>query len=365
MGIYLFLIASVTIVSFLSLDKRIKKDYHLYFSVVLMIVLSVVAGCRIIGYDFGSYYKHFVRVPEIIEYERTDNTIEVGYELLVSLYKSFCESFNGFLFVFALITMIMAVVTCFKYSKLPLLSFALFFSYCFFFQVMGQMRQPFAILAMYLMLIPLVLRKKYVLSVVVIILSTIVLHKSCILAVLLFFLNDRIITPKKILMVFVGIFGLYILSANLVKIMLLVIPQSFFLYDAMVTYTTTKSIQVGFTLGMLERIGMFAVMYYFSYKYGIYRENRQLRLFLNMYLTGIAIYFSFISIAAEFATRGTFFYVYSIFYILPTMISEIPCKKAKYMLCAVTFMWALYIGTGILRDTENNSEYIPYESIIY
>lgn len=365
MGIYIILIAFVIIISFLSLDKRIKNDYHLFFSIIFIIILSAVAGGRVMGYDFVSYYKHFELVPEIMSYERTDYTIEIGYELLVSLFKSFSDSFNGYLFFYAFITMILASITCFKYSSLPLLSFGMFFSYCFFFQVMGQMRQPFAILIMYIFLIPLLLEKKYLWSLAVILASTILLHKSCFLAILIFIFKDRVIRPKLLALVFMGVIILYVLSSVIVSMMIALIPKSFFLYDAIVTYTSLKSIQVGFTLGMLERIGMFFVMYYFSYKYGIYQNNQKIRLFLNIYLTGIVIYFSFISIAAEFATRGTFFYIYSIFFILPNMISEIPYRRVKYTLCLVTLLWSLYIASGIVRDTENNEEYIPYKSVIF
>lgn len=365
MGIYIILIAFVIIISFLSLDKRIKNDYHLFFSIIFIIILSVIAGGRVMGYDFVSYYKHFERVPEIMNYERTDYTIELGYELLVSLFKSFSDSFNGYLFFYAFFTMILACVACFKYSSLPLLSFGMFFSYCFFFQVMGQMRQPFAILTMYIILIPLMLKKKYFWATAVILASTVLLHKSCFLAILIFVFKDRLIRPKTLVMIFCGIIILYVLSSVLVNLMIALIPKSFYLYDAIVTYTSSKSIQVGFTLGMLERIGMFFIMYYFSYKYGIYQNNQKIRLFLNLYLTGIVIYFSFISIAAEFATRGTFFYIYSIFFILPNLITEIPCRNVKYTLCMITLLWSMYIASGIVRDTENNEEYIPYKSVIY
>lgn len=72
MSIYLLLISFVLIVSFLSEDKRIPKNYQAYWFGVFFIVLSLFAGTRLMGYDFVTYQNHFNIVPDILHYHRAD-----------------------------------------------------------------------------------------------------------------------------------------------------------------------------------------------------------------------------------------------------------------------------------------------------
>lgn len=357
MSIYLLLISFVLIVSFLSEDKRIPKNYQAYWFGVFFIVLSLFAGTRLMGYDFGTYQNHFNIVPDILHFHRADSTIELGYELLVSLYKTFSDSFNGFLTFYTGITLLFAGIVCFRYSPNPLISLAMFFAYAFFTQVMGQMRQPFSILFLYLFLIPLIIKHKYKTSIIIILLTTVLLHKSSILALGILVFKDRILKPKLLGMITLCVILIYLGSSHLMKLLLQLVPKSFFLYNALEAYTTYKAIQVGFTLGMIERIGMFLVAYYYANRYNLYQTNQRLRLFINLYFTGVCIYFSFISVAAEFATRGAFFYVYSLFFIMPTLIKEVQIKD-KYFLYTIILLWSVYLAIGVFGI----EEYLPYKS---
>lgn len=360
---YFLCILIVLTISFFSVDKRAKKEYHLFFSIILIFTLTLFAGTRLVGYDFDVYLHHFKAVPDLFHYRRTDVSLEIGYELLVSLYKVFSDSFNGFLVCYAGITLIFALIACVKYSPIPLLSFGMFFSYAFFFQVMGQMRQPFAILFLYLTLIPLILKKKYVAGCVLILLCAFFLHKSSILCLAVLFFADRKLSRKQILYCGLLTCVMYVLSPQLIKLFMLLIPKSIPLYAVFEAYTTYKSIQVSFSLGMLERIGMFIVLYYFATRQNLYQTDPKLRLFINTYFMGVCIYFSFISVAAEFATRGTFFYVYSLFFAIPVLISK-STIKAKYILYAITVLWCIYLASGIITK-EENKVFLPYNSTLF
>lgn len=364
MFLYLITIITVTGISLFSADRRMNKNCEFFLAVMLCLALTIIAGTRLVGYDFPTYKIHFDAVPDITAYKRTDVSIELGYELMVSLYKTFSTSFNGFLLVYAGATMLFAMAACYKYSPYPLLSIGMFFAYSFFFQVMGQMRQPFAILFLYLFLIPLVEKRKYAASIMLILFATIFLHKSCILCLGILALRDRIMKPWQMGILMLVTMAVYILSALLLQIILAVIPDSFYLYDTIVAYTSTKVIQVGFTLGMLERIGMFGVLYFMSYRYGIYQNNSRLRLWVNTYFTGICIYFAFISVAAEFATRGTFFYIYSLFFAAPVLIKELP-DKAKKIMYAIVLLWTVYTGAAIIKNQKDAEEYFPYNSTLF
>lgn len=364
MIVYILTIIIVIGFSLFSVDKRINKNSEFFITIMLCLALTVIAGTRLVGYDFPVYKTHFEAVPDITQYSRTDISIELGYELLVSLFKTFNDSFNAFLFTYAAITMVFAIVVSYKYSPFPLLSIGMFFAYSFFFQVMGQMRQPFAILFLYIFIIPLILNKKYIKVFLIICFATIFLHKSCILCLGVLLLRDYIIKPKYAIILIIITMLVDIMSAQLLQLALSLIPKNFYLYDTIVAYTSTKVIKVGFTLGMIERLGMLGIVYCLSYKYCLYQNNPTLRLLINIYFTGVCIYFSFISVAAEFATRGTFFYVYALFYIAPILIKELPIKVKK-MFYFIILLWTVYIGTSLLKNSEEAEEYFPYNSTLF
>ena len=362
MYIYLITIVTVLGISLTSVDKRIDRNFEFFFTIIFWLLLTTIAGTRLVGYDLDIYKIHFNSVPDITQYTRTDVSIEIGYELIVSIYKTFSDSFNGFLFLYAGLTLILAITVSYKYSPYPLLSIGMFFAYSFFYQVMGQMRQPFAIFFLYIFLIPLIQKRKNIQSCIIILLATFLFHKSCILCLGILIFKDKIISPPKIIL-FSGLtICTYIISSSIIDIILAIIPKSLFIYDALVAYTSTKAIQVGFTLGMLERIGMFGFLYYISYKYNLYQNNITLRVFINAYFTGICIYFSFISVAAEFATRGTFFYAYSLFFAAPILLKE-TTSKTQTFLYIIIMLWTIYIGTTLLKNQEE--EYIPYNSTLF
>ena len=81
---YFLCILIVLTISFFSVDKRAKKEYHLFFSIILIFTLTIIAGTRLVGYDFDVYATHFKAVPDLLHYKRTDVSLEIGYELLVN-----------------------------------------------------------------------------------------------------------------------------------------------------------------------------------------------------------------------------------------------------------------------------------------
>lgn len=362
---YIYLITIITIlgVSLTSVDKRINKNFEIFFTIIFWILLTTIAGSRLIGYDLDIYKVHFDSVPDITNYARTDVSIEIGYEIIISIFKTFSNSFNGFLFLYAGITLLFAIIISYKYSPFPVLSIGMFFAYSFFYQVMGQMRQPFAIFFLYLFLIPSLLKGEKFKPFIIILLATILFHKSSILCLGVLIFRDKILTPYKIILLGISTIIIYIVSSHIIDFMLTIIPKSLFIYDALVAYTSTKVIQVGFTLGMLERIGMFGILYYISYKKNLYQKDNLLRLFINTYFTGICIYFSFISVAAEFATRGTFFYVYSLFFAAPIILYKVPSIYIQRSLFIIIMLWSMYISTTIFKDQEE--EYFPYNSTLF
>ena len=79
---------------------------------------------------------------------------------------------------------------------------------------------------------------------------------------------------------------------------------------------------VSFSMGMFERIGMSFILFYYAFKYDLYEQNQILKLCINMYFIGTCMYFAFISLSAEFATRSPSFSI-------PSFYSTAPFVKAR------------------------------------
>ena len=359
---YSILIATTFIISICSIDTHINnKIYILYFSLLAIIILSIFGGTRLIGLDYDVYEIHFNIIPTITKYKWTDPSIEIGYEILASICKSIYNSFHLFLIFFTALTITLMFWLCYKYSPYPLLSFFMFFSYSFFPQVMGQMRQPLAIILAFIISIPLFLKSKKTLSCIALIFIAFLFHKSILFLIPFIIVSDKILSNKTIVILSTIAIACYTLSNLVSQFLISLIPSNFYLHDAVIAYLTYKSMAVTFSMGMLERIAMVTILFYYSHKYGLYQSKQPLRLFINMYFIGVCLYFAFISTSAEFASRGTQAFTYALFFALPTILKHVSLKD-KYTILSIICAWGIYLSLGILDDA---SYYIPYKSILF
>lgn len=360
MSSYLYLIFFAVITAFCSVDKRISKRHLFYVSIVIIPILTIFAGFRVIGLDYDAYVEHFESVPKILEYSRTDLSMELGYELFVSLCKQFSNSFHVFLVSFTLLSLIAAFALCYRVSPYPLLSFYMFFSYSFFTQIMGQMRQPIAIVLALSGLVPLILSHRRGLACLWIIVSGILFHKS-----LFFLLPFIFIADLKLNRIQMSIFCcialfLYFSLPSVIDSLVKLIPTNIYLYDTINAYLSYKAISITFTLGMVERVGMTALLLYYGFKYRIYATNQLFRLFTNLYLMGVCIYFIFISVSSEFASRGTQSMTYALFFAMPILLKYVRPKE-KYVILGIILVWGMYVSLGFMDDIDI---YVPYKSIM-
>lgn len=123
---YFVIIIFTLAIGLFNLQYNIKRQWLVGIFLFAVIILSIFSGLRTIGWDYNTYQDHFNSTPDIIEYSRTDISIEVGYELLVSLIKLFSGNFNFFLLIYTFLSLTVIIVLCVKYSTYPLLSFLFF-----------------------------------------------------------------------------------------------------------------------------------------------------------------------------------------------------------------------------------------------
>lgn len=359
---YLFLIFFVVFTAVCSIDKRITKNYFLYLALILVPVLSLFAGTRLIGWDYDAYKAHFDGVPLIVDYSRTDLSMEIGYELFLSICKTFFGSFHAFLVIFSALSISLAMYLYHRYSPYPLLSFYMFFAYSFFSQVMGQMRQPIAIIITLLLLIPLLLKRRKIVAALWILCAGVCLHKSLFFLLLFLPIGEHILSKIHFIYLLGGAFISYLILPYFIEGILKIVPANLYLHDAIEAYLGYKSASITFTLGMVERLVMLAILIYYGHKYGIYGRNTLYRLFVNMYLAGVCIYFMFISASAEFASRGTQALSYALFFALPMLLKYVHLKE-KYILALIIFAWGIYLSLGSFTG-DGVEIYVPYKSIL-
>lgn len=359
--IYFIIASFILLMAVWSVDKRANGSYIALSIFTATCILTLFAGSREIGLDYGTYLHHFQKVPSILQYTWTDKSMEIGYEIGVSLCKTIYNSFHFFLLIFSLTTIVLAFVLFKRYSPYVLLSFFMFFAYAFYLQIMGQMRQPLAIILTLLALIPLLKQKRIKLAILWILFIGFFFHKAMLFLIAPIFIITWDFNKKRIYYLSAIALLFYLLSPILSKMLIQIIPKGFYLSEALTAYLTYKSMAVSFSMGMLERIGMSFILFYYAFKYNLYHQNHILKLCVNMYFIGTCMYFAFISLSAEFASRGTTALVYPLFIALPLLTKHVNLRD-KYIILTAIFAWGIYLSMNVLNDA---NEYIPYKSILF
>ncbi len=350
----------------IAFDKRCSRRFSLCAAIILGCIISFFGGIREIGYDYETYLDHFQTTQDITHYTRNIESMEIGYELMISILKVFSNHFHVFLLFFTSLTILIAFKLYWKYSPLPIVSFLMFCALALFGQVYGQMRQPFAILVAYSLILPLLLSKKRILATMVCVVVGFLFHRS--LLMLAPFLLIVEYTYKKQWFIAMSCLALfvYLFAFNLASIL-----QEFFsdnsgdnyIFLATHAYLTYKSYTLSFSMGMIERVCMTFLLLYYASKDLHYKNNILLRICVNTYFFGTLLYFSFISISAEFASRGTFAFSYIALSIAIPMLIKFSERKDKIAIASVVTLWAFYLFLKFLLTIEAGI-YYPYKSVI-
>jgi hypothetical protein len=364
--VYLVIIFLVLISAIISLDKNISKNDCLMLSCSLSLILIVFASFRTKGIDYDNYVSQFRAIGNILNFKPSQWEFEYGYELLTSICKTIYNSFHFFLISFTAITFLLVIYVSSKFSPYPIICIAMFFAYSYFYQIMGQMRQPFAILMLYACLPIGMNGNKTVTSIIYTFIIVIILgflfHKSLFFVLpALFFINKNISINKSCIILGLSIIA-GIFSFDLIYWLYSFIPDSLYLKYSIDMYLFSERLAVGktFSMGMIERIAMLSLIMYFFTKYNIKQQYPYAQPFFNLYLIGICLYFFCIPVSGSFASRGSQVMNYSLFFLYPVIIS---CAKyyEKLFLIFIFICWFLYVSLKILQDSHL---FVPYQSIL-
>ena len=160
MLIYVSILFLIFSSSLFSLDRKVRALNKLLF-VFISIFLVLLAGLRYeIGVDYDTYRTHYDYIPDVLHYYRYDASMEAGYEFVTSVFKFLNAPFYWITLFVASITFILLYRLSFRYSEYPIMTLLMFFSSMYWGQVMGQMRQPLAILLLYQFVFLIIKNKK-------------------------------------------------------------------------------------------------------------------------------------------------------------------------------------------------------------
>lgn len=342
-----------------SLDKRFNKREHIYYSFLLIIILSLFAGFRFfVGNDYISYITHYNLSSTIFEFEKKYNSFEYGYELYVSIIKTFfCSSYYLF-FSISFFSLLILFDVCRRYSIYPFVSVLLFFAYYYFPQVMGQMRQSFAILITCYSFKYLLERK--FLKFTLIICVAMCFHYSAFAIIPLYFLYKINYSKKKVIVFLFISFLCHFYSNQILKLILLLIPTSSFITYSLMSYLKQNN-GIFFTLGMIEKIFFF--MFYLNC-YGnakMLAINKYSDLFIITYCWGVVLYMMIIGVSDTVASRGVMAYNIVHVFMLPTFITYYKTPLKKLFVVLLILLVSVYMVSRIFMHSE---VYFPYKSIL-
>lgn len=358
MTIYIFTLFWVFFCSILSMDKKMKIMNKAFFLFILMMLIPL-AGFRFnTGVDYESYLTHYKSVSDIFNYSKVYSSIEIGYEYIVSIFKTLNAPFYLLTIFMATATFFLFYHLSFHYSAYPTLSLLMFFSFAFWGQVMGQMRQPLAIFILYSFLFLLEKQKKWAFAFIVI-LTGLLFHKANFFFLLpLFFLNIKLKT-KYYWTIFIASIIIGFLFLPIATSFLKILPANIPFKDSLVFYLTNNLNPILFTTGMIERFTLFAIVIYLCNKYDILKNTTNL-LFYNMYFYSICLYFLFIHISSDLGARGSFCLMFAMFFLFPNILKNISNKKDYAIFLTIMLLWSVYMSIDIFSRKD---DYIPYQSI--
>ncbi|WP_396586890.1 EpsG family protein [Bermanella sp. R86510] len=149
MLIYSFTFLSLITVSLFNLDSKIKFNQLLIFFVLFFVLMML--GLRLgVGADYYSYERIFLAIGDTSKYgffiySLSESTpVETGFALLMSFAKTLTDSYEVFVFIFALISVIPKYYIFKRLSPFIAVSFLIYFSDEWFWKDLSGARASFS-----------------------------------------------------------------------------------------------------------------------------------------------------------------------------------------------------------------------------
>lgn len=265
------------------------------------VLLTFFCGFRSVGVDRDSYNYLFMFNIFNSYFDSLSFGVEPGFAFITTLLKKInLDSVNYLFLVFALISVPVKIKFIYKYSKYPILSILIFYSFMYFKQDFTQIRAAVAV-AIYVWAIDDILYKRPKIFILKIILASF-FHVSAIILCLTYFISSREINKRNYLLTLFGSF----VAANL-KLTTLFLKLPFFSFLTRLQSYVEKSasgVTDPFnTLGLLFLM-QFALSFLLLYFIDTIKDKDKYSIFfVKLLLCGTICLYLFGGLSVAIATR--------------------------------------------------------------
>ncbi|RZJ77558.1 MAG: EpsG family protein [Flavobacterium sp.] len=357
MALYFLVFAVLTLFStfeIYGLKHAESKNIFIIFCLVLF-VLSFIRWES--GTDWETYYAAF---NQSVEWG-TENEFEWGFARINEFVKIFFDNYTVLLFTLGAILFIFQSKAILKLSPYPVTSLLLL--WCTSFANIFFVRQSIAT-AILFFAVRYIEEKKLAKFLIMIAIATL-FHRTSLLFVLAWWIYPMKIRPS-LMMTFILISLLLSaiiskLMGNLGAIAGGVVQQKIEIYldSSNDTFGTEASLVQIIIKGFANKIFIFGISLFFMLR--LERKGIVFREYLNLYLVGIIIYFSTISISIAFVRLS---YVYDMMLILlvPIILKNIEQTYARF---ALFFIFVCYTGLRLYISLVGGyyDLYVPFKTI--
>lgn len=343
--------------------KDNKNRFFIFFTVVIAFLAFFRYG---VGPDYFSYQYLYVRLNDSIidEVKYGIDNQEILFKLMGSFLKKIGFSYQQYLIIFSIINLTFIAKTCKKYSKKPLLSLFLYYSFFYFVWTFSGIRQGVTIAVGVYYLLK-CLEEKSTKKLIAISLLLSIVHASALVLIVLYFANRLDLNRNKLI-----VFSLISVLMSMLPLGGLLAPiSSLSLFVRIVPYLSYDySIFNAFNFQSIARMVFLFVglLYYNSYV----KQNHVSKIMMNTFILGLNLYFIF-KFSELIAARLSIYGFYLSIITLPNIYAMYKNKFDKLIfMTLLLFLSTLYFykelaamekNSGLVHSSEI---FIPYTNTL-
>lgn len=332
---FLIIFILLMIFSFTAIIK--KQRYNVAF-MVIAVFLTILAMYRYsLGTDYFAYKFIYQEMPLNLEAAIiSPGHSESGFKLLISIAKNLGMSYEVFVGVIALFCSGLIYKTIYKYSKLPIVSIFIFFTFYYLIYVFSVLRQGIAQSIIFYSFFHHYLEgkhKKFILAVLI----SATIHKYSLIFILLFlFLSfeNKIMTSKYKVTIMAFVFLMIGFIISLVDINTVLLP--------LVDGETYLSESVNW-LSFFSKIVQFIIIFLIFYRTKSTKDDVFLRKIFTVYTFGFFIYLAMISTPITSRLQD-YFNIFELILIPNLLYYKVNVKmRISYLLVISLVLFVLFI----------------------
>lgn len=326
---FVSLIAYILLADIFHVSIFKSQEKKIYNSIIIF--LAIYASIRSFGHDYGSYQ---------VIYETNDTfSTEYLFQKLVLICLNLKITYQGFITITALITLVGPLLLIYKYSKNFLTSLLLYIPTYYTLYSYGVMRQgmsiSFALLFYYFLL-----EKKYLKSVIFAILS-VFMHKTALLFVffaliIILFQNKIYISSKIKIITVICLTPLLFINMSFIIQMIYNVLEMLDIHFNNYLDLEVFNISTGLSLGYFFRLFILCSELYF-----INKDSNEEKHY-NLYFIGFILYF-LLSGLDMFTGRGLALFKILDVIILANFIEQLKSNKMKTFFKIIVVLYGLFM----------------------